>query len=228
MAPRDSSPPSDDPFGLELVVICAGVTAVVCASVPRLLAGWGGLLLLGGMLLSGLLAFMEAVQRGQNRVRALTNVLAVAALAFGIVSVPIWVLVGFPTGASLFQVDETAPQQPTAPAAADLVASLPPTVIPQAMAIPTAAPAPAPVPTAPAMSSACGQAIVSGVEALALRSAPGMSSQVIGSGRGGTTVELLCDAPVAVDGITWRHVRSGDTQGWMSAGFLKPLATQGE
>ncbi len=216
---------------MELVVIFAGVIAVLWAVSPHVLTSWGGLLVLGGAGLSGLLSLVEGVQRGQRLAAALTRVLGVGVLAFGAVYGPLWALTELSPSASWSRISMGASQQLAAPATA--VPTRPPaTVSPQATAIPTSVPTlppmPSPVPGVAAAAGTCGQATVSGVAGLALRAAPGARSQVLGARPQGTTVDVLCEAPVKADGIIWQHVRSGDAEGWMSAQFLKPLATQGE
>ena len=85
-----------------------------------------------------------------------------------------------------------------------------------------AAPAQTPSPEeTQAVPGQCGQAVVSGVDALAMRDAPGLGSQRIGTRPSGTVVDLLCDAPVEVDGVTWRKVRTAGVEGWMAGRFLK-------
>lgn len=67
----------------------------------------------------------------------------------------------------------------------------------------------------------CGLAAVSDAEALALRAAPGLKTARIGSRPRGTTVELVCDAPVKADGVSWRKVRTDGIEGWMNSRFLR-------
>ena len=77
------------------------------------------------------------------------------------------------------------------------------------------------LPLPKAKGATCGRATVSGVGSLIIRAAPGMNTPKLGARQASTTVDLLCDAPVDAGGHTWRRVRSGDLQGWMSAQFLK-------
>ncbi len=225
MAPRDSVRPTDDTCGLELVVVWVGAIAVLGAALPHLLRGWGGLLLLGGALLSGLLSIVEGVQRGQRVASGLLRVLVVGGLAFGAVYVPLWLLTGVTPRAAWSRVHQAAPHVVAASAAPRGAPRPSAPVTPQATVTLTPVPPPAPPPPAAprtlATAGTCGQAVVSGVAALALRAAPGTRAQVIGARPQGTTVELLCDAPVTADGITWRRVRVGALEAWMSARFLK-------
>jgi restriction system protein len=67
----------------------------------------------------------------------------------------------------------------------------------------------------------CGQATISGVARLVLRSAPGLQSEKIADYPAGTVVTLGCSDPVDADGLIWQPVQVDDRDGWMSARMLQ-------
>ncbi len=67
----------------------------------------------------------------------------------------------------------------------------------------------------------CNTATVVGVDALAIRDQPSLSSHRIGSASRGQSVDVLCDEPVQADERIWLRVRIGSIIGWMSSRFLQ-------
>jgi uncharacterized protein YraI len=80
----------------------------------------------------------------------------------------------------------------------------------------------------PPTGGICGQATVSGVTVLTIRSGPGAQTQKVGERPAGTVADLLCNEPIDVGGWPWRHVRSGNVDGWMSTRFLKVTLIEDE
>lgn len=67
----------------------------------------------------------------------------------------------------------------------------------------------------------CGTAKIDGVERLVMRAAPGLSTARLSDYPAGTTVTLLCTAPITADDLVWQHVRIDRFDGWMSKRFLQ-------
>ena len=150
--------------------------------------------------------------------RSVASVGAWCFLGFGIGYVPVWYLQDTYT---------LSPSASSTTRATALVEKSLPSITPEAsvvavVTLATPLPTAPPLPTdTPAPPSQCGQAAVRGVDELAIRDRPGLATRVIGSRPSGTVVELLCDVPVEVDGVTWRKVRTAGVEGWMSGRFLR-------
>ena len=169
----------------------------------------------GGAVVGAALTIGVFIQERRSVLAAVVSLLVAGVLAVAIVYGSVWFAWRFVRGTPLL----------TRPA--------PPTQQPEPSAVVTTAPE---VPVGPAAGAAqppaagqtCGEAVVSGVDALVIRAAPGLSSPRLGARQAGTVVQLLCDTQIDADGLRWQHVRSGDTEGWMGSQYLQPPSTQGE
>jgi hypothetical protein len=72
----------------------------------------------------------------------------------------------------------------------------------------------------PLPAGVCGSATVSGIPSLSIRATPDRAGELVADVAAERQVELLCSAPVIADERTWREVRSGAAQGWMSTRYL--------
>jgi hypothetical protein len=175
-------------------------------------------------------------QRGRALDHALVSMLAAGAVSLVLGFALLRLLVTYSMDEPSFQagVDSTADTRSTA--TATLIETQEPAVTaspevtlvvtPELAAAATPELAAATTPE-PAAAVSCGQATVAGVGSLNIRAEPNLTSPVLGNRAAGSVVELLCDAPVEVNGLPWRHVRSENVEGWMSERYLQVAPAPG-
>ncbi len=194
---------------VSLVCFIAGTLLATSASLSNRQFGLAVFLL---ALAGGLVLLAE--RRGRALDRAILSMLVAGAvsLVLGFALLRILVTYSMNESPSRAGVDSAADSRSTATAALTETQGPLVTASPEVSAVAT---------PEPAAAASCGEATVSGVSSLNIRAEPNISSPVLGNRAAGNVVELLCDAPVVVNGIPWRRVRSGDIQGWMSERYLQ-------
>ena len=209
---------SQDRVG-RLAVVC-----LVCCIVGILLATASSL----GNRQFGLAVFLLALvaggvlvadRRGRPPDRAILSMLAAGVVSLVVGFALLRILVTYSMNEPALQTGQDAAADPrlTATAAPIETLELAVTALPEVTAIAT---------PEPAAAASCGQATVSGVSSLNIRAEPNLTSPVVGNRAAGSVVELLCDAPVVVNGIPWRRVRSENVEGWMSERYLQVSPAQ--
>jgi hypothetical protein len=178
---------------------------------------------------------LVAERRGRPPDRANLSMLVAGMVSLVVGFALLRILVTYSMNEAALQPGVDAAANPRLTATAAPIETLEPTVtaLPEVTAIATPEPAavvtrePAAAATPePAAAASCGQATVSGVSSLNIRAEPNLTSPVVGNRAAGSVVELLCDAPVVVNGIPWRRVRSENVEGWMSERYLQVSPAQ--
>ncbi len=212
---------------VSLVCFIAGTLLATSASLSNRQFGLAVFLL---ALAGGLVLLAE--RRGRALDRAILSMLVAGAVSLVLGFALLRLLVTYSMNESPLRagVDSAADSRSTTTATAApteteeplVTASPEPSVVatPEPAAVVTPEPAVVATPE-PAAAAPCGQATVNGVNSLNIRAEPNLTSPVVGNRAAGSVVELLCDAPVVVNGIPWRRVRSENVEGWMSERYLQ-------
>ncbi|HZG68937.1 MAG TPA: SH3 domain-containing protein [Herpetosiphonaceae bacterium] len=176
-----------------------------------------------------------ADRRGRPPDRAILSMLAAGVVSLVVGFALLRILVTYSMNEPALQTGHDAAADPrlTATAAPIETLELAVTASPEVTAVVTPEPAAVVTPESaaaatpePAAAASCGQATVNGVSSLNIRAEPNITSPVVGNRAAGSVVELLCDAPVVVNGIPWRRVRSENVEGWMSERYLQVSPAQ--